>query len=165
MINRKTYSNSEFTLQSYMSTVPVFPFFWGRNFDLLILFQKTNRNFRRLGVGVQVWMIWLEWFIWISWWFFRMMNDKIKSSQIMMQLNLWHSCFEMPRKQLQFIIWVSAYNRFRSYSILETFISILCPFFRKVLYFEAILTHFKCPFFVDIFNTFQISVFLRFLHV
>ena len=83
-----------------------------------------------------------------------------------MQLNLWLSCFEMARKQLQCIIWVSdklysAYNRFRSYSILETFISILCPFFRKILYFDAIVT-----FFVDIFiNTFQISVFLGFLHV
>ena len=114
-------------------------------------------------------MIWLEWFIWISWWFFRMMNDKIKSSQIMMQLNLWHSCFEMARKQLQFIIWVSdklysAYNRFRSYSILETFISILCPFFRKVLYFDAIVTprfwHISnVHFLIFNFNTFQISVF------
>ena len=86
-----------------------------------------------------------------------------------MQLNLWHSCFEMARKQLQFIIWVSdklysAYNRFRSYSILETFISILCPFFRKVLYFD-VFDHVSDTFQMDIFNTFQISAFLGFLHV
>ena len=85
------------------------------------------------------------------------------------------------KKQLQFIIWLSDKlyfahnNHFRSYSILETSISILCPFFRKAPYFDALVTqgfwhisdvhflwmslkHFRFPFF-QVFYMFKISGF------